>query len=357
MFYMGKKVFVGISGGVDSAVSAKLLLEKGYDVTGVFMKNWSSEDYGIENDCPWEEDLKDTVEICKVLGIQHKTYNFEKEYRKYILENFFEEYRRGNTPNPDVLCNKYIKFDCFLKKALEEGADYIATGHYSKTKNGRLFKAKDTNKDQTYFLYRLSKKQLEKSVFPLGDLTKEEVRKLAKNFKLPVAEKKDSQGLCFIGKINIREFLRKTLKEKKGEVIDLDQDKVVGEHNRIWSYTIGQRHGIEIGGTKEPYFVAKKDIHKNILYVVQGRDNPLLYKKNLTITDLHLINPEYKFTKENFTATIRYRSPDRPIKLSFKGNKTKVEFKEAQWAPALGQSVVIFDKNECLGGGFITEIE
>ncbi len=225
---MQKKVYVAISGGVDSAVSAKLLQEQGYKVTGVFMKNWSSQDYGIENSCPWEKDLEDTVKICEVLGIKHKSYNFEKEYRENVLSNFFEEYARGNTPNPDVLCNKHIKFDSFLKKSIEQGADYIATGHYSKTKNGKLFKAKDSNKDQTYFLHQLSKEQLEKSLFPLGDLTKNEVRKLAKKFKLPVAEKKDSQGLCFIGEINVREFIQSKLKEKKRRYCKLRYKKSCG---------------------------------------------------------------------------------------------------------------------------------
>ena len=353
---MRKKVFVAISGGVDSAISAKLLQEEGYDVTGVFMKNWSDENHGIKHECPWQKDLEDTIKICETLGITHKTYNFEIEYRKYILENFFEEYKKGNTPNPDVLCNKYIKFDSFLRKALEQGADYIATGHYSKTKNGRLFKAKDKNKDQTYFLHRLTKQQLEKSIFPLGNLTKEEVRKLAKKYQLPVAEKKDSQGLCFIGKIDVQEFIKNTLKEKEGEIIDLDQNKVVGKHNGIWFYTIGQRHGIRVGGTKDHYFVAKKDTEKNVLYVVQGRNHPELYKKTLEVAVLHLINSKYEFKKTDFTATIRYRSQDTPVKLEFENNKAIFEFEKPQWAPALGQSLVFFDKNECLGGGFITAI-
>lgn len=353
---MKKKVFVALSGGVDSAVSAKILKESGYIVTGVFMKNWSDLNYGIGQNCPWEEDLKDTIDICKSLDIEHKTYNFEKEYRQYILKNFFDEYKRGNTPNPDVLCNKHIKFDCFLKKALSQGADYIATGHYSKTKEGRLFKAKDKNKDQTYFLYQLSKEQLQKSIFPLGELKKENVRKLAKNFKLPVAEKKDSQGLCFVGKIDVNDFIRTNLKEKKGDIVDLDTNKIVGKHNGIWFYTIGQRHGIRIGGMKNPYFVGKKDPKNNTLYVVQGKNNPKLYKKVLFLNNLHTIDENYEFKKKNFTATIRYRSPDNPIKLEIKNKKARIEFKQSQWAPALGQSVVIFDKQECIGGGIISNM-
>ncbi len=353
---MRKKVFVAISGGVDSAVSAQLLKEQGFDVTGVFMKNWSDEEFGINHECPWQEDLDDTIKICETLDIPHKTYNFEKEYRENILENFFTQYKKGNTPNPDVLCNKYIKFDSFLKKALSEGADYIATGHYSKTKDGRLFKAKDSSKDQTYFLYKLSKAQLEKSFFPLGDLTKQEVRKLAKDFKLPVAEKKDSQGLCFVGKIDVREFIKNTLKEKEGDIIDLDTNKVVGKHNGIWFFTIGQRHGIKVGGTKEPYFVAKKDIEKNIIYVVEGREHPELYKKELGISDLHLIDPDYKFSKNAYKAMIRYRGAETPISIKSTGKETTVIFQKPQWSPALGQSVVIFDENECIGGGEITRV-
>lgn len=353
---MKNKVFVAISGGVDSAVSAKLLQEQGYEVTGVFMKNWSDESYGIGNSCPWETDLQDTIEICKTLGIEHKSYNFEKEYRENVLNNFFEEYSKGNTPNPDVLCNKHIKFDSFLRKSLEQGADYIATGHYSKTKNGKLFKAKDPNKDQTYFLHQLSKEQLERSVFPLGNLTKDEVRKLARKFKLPVAEKKDSQGLCFVGEVDIKEFIKSKLKEKKGKIIDYDSSKIVGKHNGVWFYTIGQRHGIKVGGTKEPYFVISKNVEENIIYVVEGRNHPALWKKGMIIKDFHTINPGYKWQNNNYSATIRYRSPDKPIKFIQKGRKVYIEFQEPQWAPALGQSLVVFNKNECVGGGILTEI-
>lgn len=352
---MKKKVYVGISGGVDSAVTAALLQEQGYDVTGVFMKNWSGEDFGIDNNCPWKEDQEDTIQICKTLGIPHKTYNFEKEYREFVISNFFEEYNRGNTPNPDVLCNKFIKFDCFLKKALEEGADYIATGHYSFTKDGRLYKAKDTNKDQTYFLHQLTNEQLKHSLFPLGGLLKPEVRALAHKFKLPVADKKDSQGICFIGKVDIKEFLETTLKKQDGNIVDGDTGKVVGHHQGVWFYTIGQREGLYIGGAAKPYFVAEKDLEKNILYVVQGKDNPRLWKNIVSVSELHLIN-ETSLLNDNYTASIRYRSQDTPVKVTQNENGDIFEFSAPQWAPAIGQSLVLFQENECLGGGVISEI-
>jgi len=353
---MKNKVFVAISGGVDSAVTAALLKQQGYDVTGVFMKNWSSIDFGISDECPWEKDLEDTINICKALNIKHKTYNFEKEYRKYILENFFDEYKRGNTPNPDVLCNKYIKFDSFLKKALSEGADLIATGHYSKTIDGKLFKAEDTKKDQTYFLHQLSKEQLGKCLFPLGDLTKEKVRELAKGFDLPVAEKKDSQGLCFIGKVDIRDFLKSRLKEKTGKIVNIETGEIVGEHKGIWFYTNGQRQGIGIGGRKKPYFVAGKDVKNNILYVAEGKKNIHLWKNKIQFKNIHLIDSDATLPSKNLTGTIRYRSPDTPIKIEKQENSYFVKFKKKQWAPATGQSLVIFNKNECLGGGIIAKV-
>ncbi len=352
---MKNKVFVAISGGVDSAVAAALLKKDGWDVTGVFMKNWSDLEYGIREQCPWEKDLEDTLKICKELNIPHKTYNFEKEYREYILENFFNEYEVGNTPNPDVLCNKYIKFDKFLEKAKEDGADYIATGHYSITKNGKLYKAKDSNKDQTYFLYRLSKEQLENCIFPLGNLTKDEVRNIARDSSLSVAEKKDSQGLCFIGKVDIQDFLKSRLPEKEGEIIDIQKNKAVGKHNGVWFYTLGQRHGICIGGTKEPYFVAEKDIENNILYVIEGKKNKHLWKNTIVLKDLHLIDKNTDLNKCNLTATIRYRSPDTQVHFQKKNKEYVFKFKEKQWAPAPGQSLVVFHKNECLGGGLIAK--
>ncbi|HVX92635.1 MAG TPA: tRNA 2-thiouridine(34) synthase MnmA, partial [Candidatus Dojkabacteria bacterium] len=260
--HMKKKVFVGLSGGVDSAVCALLLKNQGYEVTGVFLKNWSGDDYGVADQCPWEEDLASARGVAEFLNMPLKVYNFEKEYRDLVVKDFFYQYSIGNTPNPDVLCNKFIKFDQFLKKALSEGADYIATGHYAKTENGRLYKAKDSNKDQTYFLYQLNEDQLSHSLFPLADLTKPEVREIAKENNLPNAVRKDSQGICFIGKIDIVDFLKNELKEKKGDIVDIDTKEIVGEHIGVWFYTIGQRKGIKVGGLDEPYYVCSKDVQQ-----------------------------------------------------------------------------------------------
>jgi tRNA-specific 2-thiouridylase len=361
---MKKKVFVGLSGGVDSAVTAALLVKQGFDVTGVFMKNWSGDEYGIADQCPWRRDLDDSIDVCKTLGIPHKTYNFEREYQNLVIDNFFSEYKAGRTPNPDVLCNKFIKFDLFMKKALSEGADYIATGHYSKIENGQLFKAKDTNKDQTYFLYQLTKAQLEKSIFPLADITKPEVRILAKEFNIPVSEKKDSQGICFVGKVNINKFLKEELPVVAGDFIDLDSKKVVGQHEGHWFYTIGQRKGIKIGGSALPYYVSGKDIENNIIYLVKGKENPALWKSEMIIDDFHLINSETKVEDlkklSNLTATVRYRTKDTPINIEWilvnNCLVAKTIFVDYIWAPAIGQSLVLFDDKECIGGGVLTSI-
>lgn len=359
---MKKKVFVGISGGVDSAVSASILLQQGYDVTGVFMKNWSGEDYGVENNCPWEVDQADAIAVCTHLGIRFKTYNFETEYRDLVIENFFEEYTLGNTPNPDILCNKFIKFDYFLKKAQADGADLIATGHYAYIKNGHLFKAADDNKDQTYFLSQVDKSALEKTLFPLGKLTKPEVRKIAHDLNLPNADRKDSQGICFVGKVDIREFLSTRLKETPGDIIDADTEEIVGSHNGVWFHTIGQRKGLMIGGAAAPYFVASKDVEKNILYVVSGHDHPKLYCNSMIIKDFKFIDPLQDIENlENLTASIRYRSEALPVTVKWSKDKDssltgEFRFEKKQWAVSLGQSLVLYSDKECLGGGIITKI-
>lgn len=352
---MKRKVFVGISGGVDSAVSAYLLKEKGFDVTGVFMKNWSGEEYGLEDNCPWKEDYENAKKVTEHLSIPLKVYNFEKEYRSLVIEDFFTQYSLGNTPNPDILCNKYIKFDKFLNKALDDGADYIATGHYANTHSGKLFKAKDESKDQTYFLSQLNNAQLERSIFPLGKLLKSEVRVIARDIGLPNAERKDSQGICFIGRVDIKDFLRQRLVEKVGDIIDYDSNKVVGSHIGVWFYTIGQREGLRIGGSGEPYFVSSKDVENNILYVVKGKDNPSLWNSKFIVNDFNWISGKPTETlNRSISAVIRYRAKTTPVNVSFlDNNRLEFTFSDRQWAGTTGQSIVLYNENECLGGGSI----
>jgi tRNA-specific 2-thiouridylase len=355
--YANKSVFVGLSGGVDSSVSAALLQQAGADVTGVFMKNWAGE-RGLQIDCPWQEDLDSARAAANHLGINFAVVNFEQEYKQYVLDYFFAEYKAGRTPNPDILCNSEIKFKAFLDWALDKGADYIATGHYAGKKkiNGieRLIRPRDKNKDQTYFLSNLSAAQLNRAVFPLQDLTKVEVRKVAKKLELPNHQRKDSQGICFIGDLDVSEFLRKYIDCQVGEIVDEDSGEVIGKHSGVAFYTIGQRQGLGIGGADKPYYVSSKDAKRNIIYAVQGRGNKKLCKHEILVENTHLINKKADYTElEKFplTAAIRYRQV--PQRGQYDSRKKRFVFTEGQWAPSPGQSLVYYSGNICLGRSII----
>lgn len=378
-----KHVFLALSGGVDSAVSAALLIEQGYTVTGVYMKNWSGDDFGIQADCPWEDDQRDAEAICKHLGIPFRSFNFEKQYRDKVVEYFFDEYKKGRTPNPDVMCNKEIKFKLFLDKALKEGADLIATGHYARNvvlqtnqevgKKHALFTGKDDIKNQVYFLYNITQEQLRKTLFPVGHLPKVEVRKLAETFDLPNKNKPDSQGICFIGEIDTLKFLMSGIPEKPGEIIDIDTNEVVGEHNGVYYFTIGQRKGLRIGGAGNPYYVCKKDVENNIVYVCHSSRHPTLFKKEVRLENLHWINSlnsselitqktEDEILYKGLEAVIRYQQKPQKGQLTIRNlhnqdgkteNEIVFSFEDEQRAVTSGQSLVMFKGEECLGGGVI----
>ena len=358
-----KKVLVAMSGGVDSSVAAALLKKEGYEVMGGFMKNFSSESWKgvIDDDCPWEADFEDVKKVCKVLKIPFRSFNFEKEYREKVIEYFFKEYKAGHTPNPDIMCNKEIKFKIFLDKAKELGFDYIATGHYAIIKENRklritnyeLLKGVDVKKDQSYFLYTLNQKQLSQILFPIGKYIKSEVRALAKKFKLPNAEKKDSQGICFVGHIDLKKFLQQRLPEKQGIVVDTS-GKEMGKHSGAWYFTIGQRKGIGIGGG-DPLYVIEKNVKTNTLVVARGSKDKHLYFKNLIINDAHWISRTPKFPVL-CSAKIRYQQKDQKCKITKKGAQINITFKNPQFAPAVGQSVVFYKQNKVLGGGIVDKI-
>jgi tRNA-specific 2-thiouridylase len=390
---IGKRVVVGLSGGVDSSVAAFLLKEQGYEVIGMFMKNWHDDTVTISNECPWLDDSNDAMIVAQHLGIPFQTIDLSAEYKARIVDYMFAEYERGRTPNPDVLCNREIKFDIFLKAALKLGADYVATGHYARrgtvTTHGsthyQLLSGKDPNKDQSYFLCQLTQEQLSRSLFPIGELLKPEVRAIARKINLVTADKKDSQGLCFIGKVHLPDFLQQQLKPKKGRVIEVpaestifqngfaDNDlagfarpyaftaesgKVVGEHNGAHYYTIGQRRGLNIGGYAEPLFVIGTDTRENVIYTGMGDNHPGLYRKGLFIpssyehwvrTDLRLHDGEQR----RYKARIRYRQPLEDCTLHQKSEGLFILFDRPQRGVTPGQFAAWYEGEELMGSGVI----
>ena len=346
-----KKVFVAMSGGVDSSVAAALLKKQGnFDIVGAFAKGWQPE--GMV--CGWKEERRDAVRAAAKLGIPFLTFDFSKDYEEKVVEYMKKEYAAGRTPNPDVMCNKYIKFGLFLENALKMGADYIATGHYIRLKKEKgkykLFQAKDKNKDQSYFLWTLTQEQLKYCLFPIGDYKKPEVRKLARKFGLPTAEKKDSQGLCFVGDINFSLFLRNILPKKEGKIRAAD-GKTIGKHDGAHFYTIGQRHGLNIPGG--PYYIVAKDLKNNVLVVAKEKEEKEFYKKEVVIGDANWINSAPNL-KGGYAARIRYRQPLQKCRVvSLSGNSATIHFEKPQRAVTSGQSLVLYKGQEMLGGGII----
>ena len=394
-----KRVIVGLSGGVDSSVAAYLLQQQGYEVIGLFMKNWHDDSVTISNECPWLEDSNDAMLVAEKLGIPFQTVDLSEQYKERIVDYMFNEYEKGRTPNPDVLCNREIKFDVFLKIALDLGADYVATGHYCRKdtieKNGetvyRLLAGKDGNKDQSYFLCQLSQDQLSKALFPIGELTKPEVRKIAAEQGLITAEKRDSQGLCFIGKVRLPEFLQQQLKPKEGVIVEIDKDyeayqnrepefhsvqekldflsqkknyslsdgKVVGKHQGAHYFTKGQRKGLAVGGTVEPLFVIDTDVEENVIYTGQGNMHPGLFRKALFVSkdELHWIREDLALNEGEtmpVMARIRYRQPLQKATLYKVPSGLYVEFEKPQSAITEGQFVAWYLEDELVGSGVIS---
>jgi len=394
-----KRVIVGLSGGVDSSVAAYLLMQQGYEVIGLFMKNWHDDSVTISNECPWLDDSNDAMLVADKLGIPFQTIDLSEQYKERIVDYMFKEYEHGRTPNPDVLCNREIKFDVFMKIAMDLGADYVATGHYCRkgviNKDGKeiyqLLAGVDSNKDQSYFLCQLSQEQLAKSLFPIGELTKSEVRKIAHELDLVTAEKKDSQGLCFIGKVKLPDFLQQQLKPKEGKIVEIlkdntlyndvepefdnDEDrlkflsrkihyhiedgKVVGKHQGAHYFTKGQRKGLAVGGNVEPLFVIETDVETNVIYTGQGKSHPGLYKRALFVknNELHWIREDLTLQTDGVMevmARIRYRQPLQKAKLYKVDSGLYVEFENPQSAITEGQFVAWYLNDELVGSGVIS---
>lgn len=380
---MGKTVYVGMSGGVDSSVAALLLKEQGYHVVGIYMKNWSKDLPGMK--CPWAEDLADAKRVAVKLGINFEVWDFEKEYHNKVVEYMLDEFKKGNTPNPDVMCNQEIKFKLFYEKAMKAGADYIATGHYARVKDGQLLRAVDENKDQTYFLYRISEEALAHTLFPIGEMLKPDVKKLAAEKGLHNAYKKESMGVCFVGEVGMKDFLKEYIEVEPGEIREIESDRILGYHEGAVFYTIGQRHGLYLSGVAGevndgmPYYVVKKDVKKNIVYVSKNLNHEAIWTKELELKDTmfraEVLNcqlggfrsaaarglareprgdgrerrdPEWQ--SKPLLVRLRHRAPLIPAK--YDGGK--LYFENEIKRPASGQSAVLYNGEVCLGGGIIS---
>ena len=356
-----QKVVVGMSGGVDSSVAAILLQQKGYEVIGLFMRNWDStlnNDYlgnpNLNNSiCPQEEDYNDALKVCEKLNIPLHRIDFVKEYWDYVFTYFLDELKKGRTPNPDIMCNKYIKFDCFLKEAKKLGADFVATGHYARLENNKLLRGIDDNKDQTYFLSQLSKNQLKDILFPVGELKKGEVRKIASEYGLVTASKKDSTGICFIGERNFKEFLKNYLPANKGKIVNIENNEIIGEHQGLMYYTIGQRKGLNIGGNTDKMFVVGKNLEKNVLYVAFGEENDYLKSDSCLVENVNFISDERPLEA---TAKFRYRQKDVKVTIDYLDDGELLVHYDNVKSVTPGQACVIYLGEECLGGGIIKEV-
>ena len=356
-----KTVVIGISGGVDSSVAALLLKEQGYNVIGLFMRNWDStinNDYlgnpNLDNNiCPQEEDYNDAKEVCDKLGIPLHRVDFVKEYWDNVFTYFLDELQKGRTPNPDVMCNKYIKFDLFMEKAYELGADYVATGHYARIIDGKLSRAVDLNKDQSYFLAYVDKNKFKNVLFPIGELEKPEVRRLALENDLVTATKKDSTGICFIGERNFTKFLENYLPNQPGKIVNIETKEVIGNHIGLMYYTIGQRRGLNLGGNHDKSYVVEKDLTENILYVASGDENNYLYSTRAIIEDFNYLTD---MRPDVCTCKFRYRQKDIDINVKYlNDNQLELTYAPAK-AVTPGQFCVLYDDNTCLGGGIIKEV-
>ena len=339
------KVFLGMSGGVDSAVSAYLLQQQGHEVVGVYMKNWSKNLPGMK--CPWAEDLADAKRVAVKLGIDFRVFDFETEYKQKVVDYMLSEYKKGNTPNPDIMCNQEIKFKLFAETAFEQGAEAIATGHYARRNGRQLLKACDENKDQTYFLYRITEDAIERTIFPVGDMLKPEVKALAEKIGLAVAHKPESMGVCFVGEANMRDFLGEFIETEPGEIRELETDAVVGTHDGAIYYTLGQRHGLNLKDGL-PYYVVKKDIKNNIVYVSRNLNALSLWKKEIQLKDV-VIRGDNDLSK--IDVRVRHRAPLVPARFDIKTNM--LTFTDEQKSLTPGQSVVFYSGDVCIGGGII----